>query len=237
MVYVGTSGFAFREWVGPFYPPRTPASRYLAEYASRLNTVEINYTFRRFPTAKLLSSWAAQTPPAFKFSIKMHQSVTHVARLREVGGAVRDFIALLEPLGPRLGVILFQLPPFFPADLSGLEKILAVLPRDRKFAFEFRHPSWLIRETADLLRAAGAALCRGELSMGEDLLSPTASYTYIRLRTIPPFSAAESTAIRVRIKETRARAEEVYFYLKHDPAGLSPQIAVDLQKEFVGQAN
>ncbi len=232
MLYVGTSGFSFREWVGPFYPPRTSGSKYLAYYASRLRTVEINHTFRRFPTARLLSSWAAQTPPSFKFSVKMHQSITHVARLKDVRGAVADFSGLLETLGTRLGVILFQLPPSLQIDLRRLEKVLAELPPGRKFAFEFRHSSWLVRETAVLLRSAGVAFCRGEIKTGEDLLSPTAPHAYMRLRQIPPFSAAELTAIRLQIQEILTQADELYFYVKHDPNGLSPGTAQDLQSGF-----
>ncbi len=234
MLYAGTSGFAFKEWVGPFYPPRTPASKYLSFYASRLSTVEINYTFRRFPTERLLSSWAAQTPPGFKFSLKMHQSITHVARLKNVAGLVRDFSNLLKPLESHLGVILFQLPPYLQADLHRLERVLADLPGNRRFAFEFRHPSWLIRETADLLRGVHVAVCRGELPMPRELLSPTAPYAYIRLRKPPPFSAAELSVLRRGIEETLTETGEVYLYVKHDPHGAAPQIALEMQKAFVG---
>jgi uncharacterized protein YecE (DUF72 family) len=117
MLYTGTSGYSFREWVGTFYPPKTKAADYLTFYASRLNSVEINHTFRRFPTAELLASWAEKTPETFAFSLKMHQSVTHRARLKSVGASVEDFLKAAEPLGPRLGAILFQLPPYFRADM------------------------------------------------------------------------------------------------------------------------
>ncbi len=229
MLYAGTSGYSFKEWVGSFYPAKTPGGKYLAYYASRLKTVEINHTFRRFPTMKLISSWAAQTSASFKFSMKMHQGITHLARLKEVSGPVQDFLRALEPLGPRLGVVLFQLPPYLPADLDRLKKLLAELPRDRKFAFEFRHPSWNSPDTADLLRKFGVALCAAEVQIGDLLPAPTAAHGYMRLRKVPPFSAKELAIIRGQMRSFLERVDDLYVYIKHDEAGLAPQIALDLQ--------
>ena len=179
MLYIGTSGYSFKEWVGPFYPAKTPGKKYLAFYASLLKTVEINHTFRRFPTRELTTSWAAETPESFKFSVKIHQSITHQARLKDVGASVKDFLRGLDPLGPRLGVILFQLPPYFPANLERLEKLLTELPTDRKFAFEFPHPSWDGPKTVDFLREAGTALCFAEVEIGGEIQPITPSRNFL----------------------------------------------------------
>jgi uncharacterized protein YecE (DUF72 family) len=231
MLYVGTSGYSFKEWVGSFYPVRTPAGKFLSVYAARLRTVEINYTFRRFPATAVSSSWARETPESFRFSLKMHQSITHVARLKDVSSSVRDFLSALEPLGPRLGIILFQLPPYLPADLKRLKNLLDELPRDRRFAFEFRHPSWKCEEVTELLRTAGAALCLAEVEVDDEISPPTAPHAYVRLRKVPPFTQKEMTIIRQKIKKILKQVDELYFYIKHDVAGISPQVAKELQEE------
>ncbi len=123
MLYVGTSSYSLKEWVGSFYPSKTAAGEYLQYYATRLSTVEVNYTFRHFPRISTSSSWAAQTPESFRFSFKMHNSVTHVSRLRGIERSVYDFLKALDPLGPRLGVVLFQLPPSFRANLELLKEV------------------------------------------------------------------------------------------------------------------
>jgi len=229
MLYAGTSGYSFKEWVGPFYPPKTPGKKYLSFYASRLRTVEINYTFRHFPTRDRSRSWAAETPESFKFSLKMHQSVTHVARLNEVWPSVRDFLSALGPLGPRIGAILFQLPPYFPVDLERLGQLLKHLPEDRQFAFEFRHPSWSGQNTSELLRQAGVALCATETDLRKEPPPLTATYSYIRLREPPPFSEEQLSFIRKKVRRVLKKADDLYFYVKHDPMGLSPALALQIQ--------
>jgi uncharacterized protein YecE (DUF72 family) len=235
MLYAGTSGYSFKEWVGSFYPAKTPAKKYLAYYASKLGSVEINHTFRRFPTAALMASWAEETPESFKLSIKMHQSVTHRARLKNVGGSVRDFLAALDPLGPRLGVVLFQLPPFFKADLARLESFLGELPAQGKFALEFRHPSWNEPAVAERLRNAGVALCAAEVEIGEDLPPPTAAHAYLRLRKEPPYTEEEFRLAAGQIRELLAQAPDLYLYVKHDEAGLAPQAVLRLSSESRGE--
>lgn len=222
MLYAGTSGYSFKEWVGPFYPPKTPAKKYLAYYASKLNSVEINHTFRRFPTEALMASWAVETPESFQFSVKMHQSVTHVARLKSVGDSVRDFLAALDPLGPRLGVVLFQLPPYFRANLERLESFLAELPPGRRYALEFRHESWNEPGVADRLQRAGVALCAAEIVIGGSLPQATAEHAYIRLRKEPPYTEEEFRVAQAQIRAALAEVADAYLYVKHDEAGLAP---------------
>ncbi len=230
MLYAGTSGYSFREWVGNFYPPKTPAIEYLASYASRLNSVEINHTFRRFPTTKLLTSWAEKTPESFIFSLKMHQSVTHVARLKSVGDSVEDFLKAVSPLGPRLGVILFQLPPYLKAKLDRLESFLKELPFGHKYAIEFRHESWNEPAVVDLLRDAGVALSVADAEIGEKVdFKPTASHGYVRLRKVPPYTDEEIELVQQQIRDILGQVEDLYLYAKHDDEGLAPEAILRLQ--------
>lgn len=223
MIYAGTSGYSFREWMGRFYPPKTPARDFLSFYATRLTSVEINHTFRRFPRAGLVRSWSASTPESFRFSLKMHQSVTHRARLRNVSASVGDFLEALAPLGPRLGVVLFQLPPFFRADLERLDGFLAELPRGGRFAMEFRHDSWNVPDVEARLREAGVALCSAEVDV-EETREPvtTASFAYVRLRKTPPLRADEIEAVTSVVEKISKRVEDVYLYVKHDGEGVAP---------------
>ncbi len=230
MLYAGTSGYSFREWVGNFYPPKTPANEYLAFYASRLNSVEINHTFRRFPTTKLLTSWAEKTPESFIFSLKMHQSVTHGARLKSVGDSVEDFLAAASPLGPRLGVILFQLPPYFKAKIDRLESFLKELPSGYKYAIEFRHESWNEPAVVDLLRDAGVALCVADAEIGEEAnFKPTAPHGYVRLRKVPPYTDEEIGLVQQQIRGILGQVEGLYLYAKHDDEGVAPETILQLQ--------
>lgn len=232
MLYVGTSSYSLKEWVGSFYPPKTPSKEYLRFYASRLMSVEINHTFRRFPRTSVAAAWAAETPEAFRFSFKMHQSITHISRLKGIGSSVQDFLRALEPLGPRLGVVLFQLPPSFPANPRLLEEVLNDLPRDKKFAFEFRHPSWNDPQILDLLQEAGVALCNAELEIRDKIPPITAPHAYIRVRKEPPYSEEEMGNIEGKIKEGLKQTRELYVYIKHDKAGLAPGVAQQLQNTF-----
>lgn len=232
MLYGGTSGYSFREWVGPFYPPKTSPKKYLAFYASRLNSVEVNYTFRRFPTPKLTSSWARETSESFRFSIKMHQSVTHRARLKDVSESISGFLEALAPLGPRLGVVLFQLPPNFKADKELLTSFLEGLPTGFRFAMEFRHPTWNDRAIHDLLRRSGVALCAAEAEIGKTAFLSTASFGYLRLRKVPPYTDGEMKTVQGQVVEILNRVEDLYLYVKHDDEGAAPTTVLRLQSSL-----
>jgi uncharacterized protein YecE (DUF72 family) len=224
VIYAGSSGYSFKEWVGTFYPPKTKAQDFLPYYASELTSVEINHTFRRFPRMELIESWAEATPESFRFSFKMHQSVTHMSRLKNVGASVRDFMDALMPLGPRLGVVLFQLPPFFRSDLERLDGFLKDLPRGHRYAMEFRHESWADPAVETRLREAGVALAAAEVEIEEAPDSPvTAPFAYVRLRKTPPYSLEETERAADLVKRLSARVADVYLYVKHDDGGLAPQ--------------
>jgi uncharacterized protein YecE (DUF72 family) len=220
-IFAGTSGWAYASWKPAFYPPKTPSNQFLPYYATRLNSVELNYTFRRFATPKLLDAWIAATPGDFRFSVKAHQNITHVKRLRESEEFTHSFLSSLEPLAQanRLGTILFQLPPFLKSDLPLLESFLATLPRDIAYTFEFRHESWFNDPVFDLLRRFNVALC---IAGSEKLETPdvqTASFLYFRLRK-PEYPPAEREALAARLA---AFEGDAYVYFKHEE---TPQGAV-----------
>ncbi len=216
-ILVGTSGFSYPSWRGAFYPQDLPASRFLPYYAEHFATVEINNTFHRMPTEKLLAGWAAQVPEEFRFALKAPQRITHQLRLRDAAEPAGRFCALAATLGARLGPLLFQLPPTLRADVPRLADFLAGLPAGAEVAFEFRHPSWLADATWAALAARGAALCVAD---GEALAAPvvaTAPFGYLRLRR-ETYADADLDAWAERIATT-PRWERVYVYFKHDDAG------------------
>ncbi len=224
MIYSGTSGYSFKEWVGGFYPEKTPASQFLAYYSSKLTSVEINHTFRRFPRMEMIQSWADATPESFKLSFKMHQSVTHMSRLKNVSSSVRDFMDTLMPLGPRLGVVLFQLPPFFRLDQKRLDAFLRELPEGHSYAMEFRHDSWNDPEVVVRLRASGVALAAADIEIGEaPEVALTAPFAYVRLRKTPPYSEEEIARAGELVRRLSREVQDIYLYAKHDDEGVAPE--------------
>lgn len=215
-LYAGTSGWAYPQWKPGFYPAKLASAKFLGYYSSRLNSVELNYTFRRFPTAKLLSGWIAATPADFKFAVKANQAITHIKRLKDSEEVTSRFLASLGPFreAGKLGPVLFQLPPFLRCDLPRLKDFLAQLPRDTRAAFEFRHDSWFIDEVFALLREANAALCEAESEKLETPHVRTADFTYFRLRK-QSYSAKERSDLAKRAHEL-AESGDVFTYFKHE---------------------
>jgi uncharacterized protein YecE (DUF72 family) len=182
-VLTGTSGYSYAEWKGSFYPEKFPAKAMLGYYAERFPTVEINNTFYRMPTEALVRGWAEQVPEGFTFVIKASKRITHDRRLRDCADAVEYLVRTVSVLGPRLGPLLFQLPPNLKKDLPRLVDFLAALPPGPRAAFEFRHASWFEDDVFAALRAAGVALCVADT--GEEPAAPfvaTAGWGYLRLR-------------------------------------------------------
>jgi uncharacterized protein YecE (DUF72 family) len=221
-LYAGTSGWAYPTWKPDFYPAGTPAKRFLEFYATQLTSVEVNYTFRSLPTAKMLEGWLAVTPANFRFSFKAPQRITHFKRLRECDDDVVQFVAALEPVrqAGKLGLLLFQLPPNFKADAEVLGKFLATTSLRTAdappIAFEFRHDSWFTDVIYALLRQYNAALCVAE---SDDLLTPevhtAAGYACYRLRRNGGYSPAELEAFAKRFSAL-ADQRDVYVYFKHE---------------------
>ena len=216
-VYAGTSGWAYASWKPGFYPAKTPAAKMLAYYATQLNSVEVNYTFRQLPSAKQLDGWLAAVPEGFRFSFKAPQSITHMKRLRDSAEPLAALHTALRPVEERgrLGLVLFQLPPSFRADLDRLQLFLKETTRLRmRAAFEFRHESWFSEETFAALEQAGAALCVAE---SDALATPqrrTAEFTCYRLRR-SSYSAAELQKLSEQFA-AEARQGDVYAYFMHE---------------------
>jgi len=215
-IYAGTSGWAYPSWRPDFYPAKLGSAKFLAYYASRLNSVVVNYTFRRLPTEKLLRGWIEATPPNFRFAVKAHQGITHFKRLRSATGVTSEFIASLKPLhkAGKLGPVLFQLPGNFKCDLPLLAEFLPGIPRHVRAAFEFRHPSWFTEEVFAELRKANVALCQAE---SEDIETPdvqTADFSYLRLRK-ENYSVSARKELAAKITRL-ARQGDVFLYFKHE---------------------
>jgi len=221
----GTSGWAYRAWKGSVYPRDLPDARMLGFYASRFDTVELNHTFHRIPTAASLARWAAQTPPGFLFAVKTPQRITHVEQIDPASTALGAFLDALAGLGDRLGAVLFQLPPRLHADPPRLRAFLARLPPSLDAAFEFRHSSWFADAVLQTLADRGIALCLAESDDASTPVVATAPFGYLRLRREATTRADLERWVRVIAKQPWRRA---FAYLKHEDAGLGAQRAQDL---------
>ncbi|MGO9269372.1 MAG: DUF72 domain-containing protein [Terriglobia bacterium] len=222
MLYAGTSGFAYSTWKPTFYPKEVPSRKFLEYYAKRLNSVEINYTFRRLPAASTLESWINASPPGFLFAPKAHQRITHLLRLKNAREFTEVFLRSIDPLRAtrRLGPLLFQLPPFCRCDPGLLADFLSLLPKDLRYAFEFRHDSWLADPVYEVLKKDNIALCWAESEKLEVPEVVTADFVYFRLRK-PEYSPEERKAIAAKVSPLLAQGKDVFVFFKHEetPAG------------------
>jgi uncharacterized protein YecE (DUF72 family) len=221
-LFAGTSGFSYPAWKPEFYPADLPAKRFLGHYASRLNSVEVNYTFRQLPSAKTLEGWLEATPAGFAFACKAHMRLTHIMKMKGAESFTELFLKALEPLraARRLGPVLYQFAPTFKCDPDRLAAYLPLLPRDIRFAFEFRHASWLTDKVYECLEKHNIALCLAE---SERLAVPkvlTADFAYFRLRRAD-YSEADRQQAAAQVRELLAGGRDAYVYFKHeeDPHG------------------
>jgi len=235
-LYAGTSGFAYASWKPDFYPEKLASKKFLSYYAERLNAVEVNYTFRRLPSAATLENWVAQTRVGFVFPLKAHMRITHIQRLKP--SELTDiFFKAIDPLraARRLGPVLFQLPPALKYDEALLADFLPTLPRDLRCAFEFRHVSWLNDNVYKLLQNYSVALCLAE---SEKLVIPevvTADFVYSRLR-LPEYSAEDRAEIAGRVEQLLGQGRDVYVFFKHEETPAGALYAEELLKRFPEQA-
>lgn len=222
-VFAGTSGFSFPEWKGSFYPQDLPPKGMLRYYAERLGTVEINNTFYRMPKAALLAGWAEQVPEGFRFTLKAPQRITHWKRLVEAGEDTDYFLQMAATMGPRLGALLFQLPPNLSCDLPRLQAFLPLLAAaPAPVAFEFRHPSWEDPAVHGALAEAGCALCASETDERPATLVPGTHTGYLRLRR----SDYDEAALRGWVERLRAQPwERCFLFFKHEDEGTGPALA------------
>lgn len=215
-VYAGTSGWSYASWKPDFYPAKLASAKFLSYYATRLNSVEVNYTFRRFPTEKLLEVWIAATTEGFKFALKAHQMITHIKRLRDTSDWLTRFFSSLRPLedSNKLGPVLFQLPPNLKCDVALLRRFLEDLPPGPRCAFEFRDASWFCEEVYEALRSRNAALCQAESEKLETPAIRTADFSYLRLRK-EEYAPAELARLKTSVEEM-SKAGEAFVYFKHE---------------------
>jgi uncharacterized protein YecE (DUF72 family) len=221
-LFAGTSGFSYPAWKPDFYPKDVPSKKFLEYYATRLNSVEANFTFRRLATSSMLEGWLKATPPGFALACKAHQKLTHIMKMQDAEGFTDVFLRSLEPLraARRLGPVLFQFAPTFKCDLERLDSYLPLLPSDIRFAFEFRHVSWLVDAVYERLGARNIALCLAESDKLEVPRVMTANFGYFRLRK-GDYSEAGREEIRERVRALLDTGRDLYVYFKHedDPRG------------------
>jgi uncharacterized protein YecE (DUF72 family) len=221
-LFAGTSGFSYPAWKPDFYPKDLPAKRFLEHYATRLNSVEVNYTFRRLASASVLGGWLNATPADFQFACKAHQTLTHIMKMKDAESFTEVFLKSLEPLraARRLGPVLYQFAPTFKCDLARLDGYLPLLPRDIRFAFEFRHTSWLVDDVYERLGQRNIALCLAESDRLEVPKVFTADFVYFRLRK-GDYSDEGRAEIAERVRGILAGGRDAYVYFKHeeDPRG------------------
>src|SRR4051812_26125545 len=199
-----------------------PEKQMLRFYGERFRSVEINNTFYRMPKASVLEGWAAEVPADFKFVLKAPQRITHMQRLKDAGDSVSYFLKVASVLKERLGPLLFQLPPFMKKDAARLREFLALLPADRRAAFEFRHQSWIDEEIFELLRQHKAALCIAEAEEGIDVpFVSTADWGYLRLRR-SDYGDAE---LKSWVEKIQALSwTDAFIFFKHEDEGKGPQM-------------
>lgn len=222
-LYVGTSGYSYKEWKGTFYPEDLPEKQMLKFYGERFRAVEINNTFYRMPKESVLEGWATEVPGEFKFVLKASQRITHRQRLKEAGDNVAYLLKVAGALKERLGPLLFQLPPFLKKDAGRLSEFLKLLPKDGRAAFEFRHQSWFDEEIFGLLREHQAVLCIAEAENELEIpFVSTANWGYLRLRR-PDYGDAELKAWGERVREQKW--EDAFVFFKHEEEGKGPAMA------------
>lgn len=229
----GSSGFAYASWKPDFYPQKLPAAKFLAHYASRLNAVEVNYTFRRLPSAATLEKWVSTTPEGFVFAVKANMRITHILKLKNAEQATELFLKMIDPLrtARRLGPILFQLAPTFKRDDDVLEGYLALLPSDLKYAFEFRHASWLADPVYEILGRSNVSLCLAESEKLEVPKVITADFVYSRLRKAD-YSTEMMAEIERQTREQLAAGRDVFAFFKHEEDPHGALYAEDLLARF-----
>jgi len=220
-LFVGTSGFSYKEWKGVFSPEKMAAKDMLSFYATRLNSVEINNTFYRMPKASLLDGWASQVPDDFSFVLKASQRITHHKRLKEADEPLAYLLETSAELGDRLGPMLFQLPPYLKKDVERLRNFVALFPEGFRAAFEFRNETWFDEEVYDVLRSRKVALVAADTG-GDVPVVATAPYGYARLRQE---GYGEQDLVEWASRLGDLGWDDLYVFFKHEDAGAGPRLA------------
>jgi uncharacterized protein YecE (DUF72 family) len=222
-LYVGTSGYSYKPWKGPFYPKDLPAAQMLRYYGGRFRAVEINSTFFNMPKTSVLEGWAGEVPAGFQFALKAPRQITHMRKLDNAGELVSHLIDVAGVLKEHQGPLLFQLPPTLKKDVARLRAFLALLPMELRAAFEFRHASWFDEEVFDLLRDHRAALCVADADDDLDVpLAATADWGYLRLRR----ADYGDEGLKEWVKRVQGQDwRDVFVFFKHEDEGKGPRLA------------
>ena len=231
-LFVGTSGFSYKEWKGNFYPEDIKHDKMLDFYSENFSTVEINNTFYRIPQRSVLEKWKKQVPKDFRFSVKAPQRITHMKKLKDVDEDIRNFIDIIISLGDKLGIVLFQFPPYFRKNLELLQNFTNLFPQNITAAFEFRHESWFEDGVFSCLNKKNFPLCLSETDKESDIdITSTASKGYLRLRK-SDYTKKEIKNWYDKIK--KQNWETVFVFFKHEDEAKGPKYAkqlIDLNKE------
>lgn len=230
---IGTSGWHYAHWRGPFYPDDLPSARWLEYYARRFRTVEINNTFYRLPSASTLDAWRRTAPRGFCFAVKASRLITHLKKLKDPEKTVTGFLERIERLGDELGPVLFQLPPRWDCDVERLAAFLAALPSRHRYAFELRDPRWHTPTVYRLLERAGAAFCAYDLAGFHSPVVVTTDFAYVRLHG--PGGAYHGSYSRAALRTWARRIgawsslAAVFVYFDNDEAGYAVRNAATLR--------
>lgn len=237
-LFAGTSGWAYPSWKPAFYPEKLAQKKFLSYYSTRLNTVEVNFTFRQLVKETTIQNWLQESPPHFRFGVKAHQVITHIKRLKGTEDFVPRFLSTIEPLAAagKLGPVLFQLPPNLKADTGLLKDFLAVLPKTVPAAFEFRHESWFTDATWDALKSCNAALCVAETETRTTPDVTTGAFAYYRFRK-PTYTGEERQSMLSRIRQHLSEGRDVFAYFKHEETPDGALYALEMLREVVEVGN
>ncbi|MFL6314416.1 MAG: DUF72 domain-containing protein [Terriglobales bacterium] len=239
-VRIGTSGYHYKHWVGTFYPPQMPASKMLDYYVQHFDTLELNNSFYRLPSIEAFEAWRDATPQNFVFAVKASRFITHNKKLKDPENALDNILPRAEHLRKKLGPVLFQLPPRWKLNLERLEGLLEILPRERRYTFEFRELSWITPEVNRLLERYNAAFCIYELAGYHTPFDITADFAYVRLhgpdagKYQGSYSHAQLREWAQRIEEWSQRLKAIYIYFDNDQAGYAAQNALELNQMVFG---
>jgi len=233
-IYIGTSGWHYKHWLGNFYPTGFPASKMLTHYIQHFSTVELNNTFYKLPSKSSLSAWRDSTPADFTFAVKGSRFLTHMKKLHNAADGLKRFLDAVELLKPKLSVILFQLPPNWVLNLDRLAQFLAILPSEHRYAFEFRNPTWNTAETYALLSKYNAGYCIFDLAGFVSPHQVTANFAYIRLhgpggKYQGSYSGSALKCWAQKIQGWITQLSAVYIYFDNDDSGYAPKDALRLQ--------
>ncbi|MFN7994140.1 MAG: DUF72 domain-containing protein [Bryobacteraceae bacterium] len=237
-VCIGTSGWHYRHWYGPFYPEKLPACKMFEFYSQHFDTVELNNTFYRLPLESGLEKWRSAAPKGFCFAAKGSRFLTHMKKLKNPETGIHHFFERVDRLRPKLGPVVFQLPPFWDVDAERLEGFVHALPKRHRYAFEFRNPTWHTEEIYRILRRYNAAFCIFEIAGFASQYHITADFTYVRLHGPEgayqgSYSPSALQGWAGRIDRWRRELKAVYVYFDNDQAAYAVDNALSL-KRLVG---